>query len=405
VLFLYGFFGQIAYAFWPERVFVLFGGQYYGEEIFYKYWAFIFLSFFLIFLLGRFLYRRPYKGVSVKIYPRKSDFLAYIKPIFFFFIYLTLEAFLLYSFLANFEYLSYSNVVRVLKSDKLWFYCFSFNSVVLFALWVKIDSVRTKKSKIFYGILFVGGLIVSLATAFKSGQRIQLISLIIMFFGYYLSEKHSKNFIRNLGILFFLIFLAVATSQVVKYQRSQRLINKDPIYVLIRKETYAYFFRNIVFQDYTPPSISLITSMHNNIIIPDKVLYTSATSLVPFLKHVTLGNIMARIADPGGSGGWAYYFLTEGYNFMGNAGVIYNVVIFTYGTRMLTGIFYNSVNEKKFNSYMRGCLGLISLLVVRGQGFFFIKGIYLFLLPSLAIYFLLFNVKIKIMKVKQFLPL
>ena len=48
-LYIYTIFAQIGYAYFPELS--EFYGAYFGPELFYKYWAFMFFSFVFTFLL------------------------------------------------------------------------------------------------------------------------------------------------------------------------------------------------------------------------------------------------------------------------------------------------------------------------------------------------------------------
>ena len=48
-LYIYTIFAQIGYAYLPELSILI--GAYFGPMLFYKYWAFMFLSFFFTFLL------------------------------------------------------------------------------------------------------------------------------------------------------------------------------------------------------------------------------------------------------------------------------------------------------------------------------------------------------------------
>ena len=46
-LYIYTIFAQIGYAYYPELS--MFVGAYFGPNLFYKYWAFMFFSLFLVF--------------------------------------------------------------------------------------------------------------------------------------------------------------------------------------------------------------------------------------------------------------------------------------------------------------------------------------------------------------------
>ncbi|NQV77893.1 MAG: hypothetical protein HQ490_06000, partial [Lutibacter sp.] len=57
-LFIYSIFAQIGYAYFPEFSILL--GAYFGADLFYEYWGFMFFSFVSSFLL--YLLIKPYKS-------------------------------------------------------------------------------------------------------------------------------------------------------------------------------------------------------------------------------------------------------------------------------------------------------------------------------------------------------
>lgn len=397
VLFVYTFFTQVAYLFYPDKLDVISHYQYYGEEPFIYYWSYIFLAFILIFLLFIVFYNKKYKTIfnlQVKTSLKKPDNLIYSFLILF---YIGINTFFLAK---NYENLSY---VRqgILKNNTIWFYLFSLGGIFLLSLFYKIYIETKRRRKLFYSILFLFTLSVFSLTAIRAGQRIQiamgllgLIASLYYLFKDKIKFKHLK--LKYIFVTFFIFFVAVSFFQGIRIIRGHDETFSNFFITLKRPQIYLSVFQpeNLVFQDWLFPSLTLITSMERNIIFPVKVIESNLKCLIPFISHRSLGSTLSRVIDPEGIQGYGYYIFTEGYNLMGFVGFIYSAFIFVLGIRILES-FFARTNDKVFNSYMYGIMGVMIIGVVRGgQTMIFLKSLYLYFLPAIILFVLLSGKKI-----------
>lgn len=244
-----------------------------------------------------------------------------------------------------------------------------------------------------------------LVTSIRSGQRIEFALFIIeyvTFLWYYKFHKsYKKHKVKYLCSIFIIIFLFIMFSQGIRMSRGHNETPAAFFNIITKKDTYISLFhpKHIIFQDYVVPSLTLVTSINYNIIIPEVVLKSNITCLVPFIKHYTLGHVLSRIIDPYGWAGYGYYILTEGYNIAGLIGFIYIAFIFVVGFRFLESFFANT-NDKMFNAYMYAIIAFTSLNIVRGQSMFFLKAIYLYFLPAIILWKMLSGKRVYLVRLK-----
>jgi len=402
VLFAYTIFTQLGYLFYPETLDVVSFHQYYGEEAFIPYWTYTFLSFLSIFFIFAIFYDKKYKTIfSIRVKPllRKPANCLYITLISFYT--LVLICFLL----RNYENLSYINQ-SILKDNTIWFYLFSLGGVVLLSIFYKILIEHNKEKKIFYSALFFLVFLIFFLTAIRSGQRIEIAMAFLGFMASLWYLFRDKIRIKRLKLKYIFIVLIICLIGISFFQgiRITRGHDESPaafLATLKYPKTYLSLFltKNLIFQDWLAPSLTLMTSIERDIIFPEKVIESNLTVLVPFITHDSLGGLLSRIIDPEGIQGYGYYILTEGYNFMGFAGFIYAAFIFVLGFRLLESFFTNT-NDKLFNAFMYGIIAFLVIEIVRGQSIMFLKGLYLYFLPAIILFILMSNKKIYLTRPK-----
>jgi len=404
VLFAYTIFTQLGYILYPETIDIVSHNQYYGDEAFIAYWIYIFLSFIAIFLMFILLYGKKYKTIlklEINFLPSKLYNFLYVMIIFFYEI-------VLVSFLVkHYKNLSYSNQ-SILKNNRIWFYLFSSNGIILLSLFYKIYIENIRIKKIFYFFLFFSSLSIFSLTAIRSGQRIEILVTLLAFCGslWYLFA----NKIRTIGLkskyifIIFVICFFIGISFLLGIRTIRGHIGGSPkelFTVLKNPKIYLSIFlpKNLIFQDWVIPSLGLMTSIEKDIIFPIEVIKSNLKVFIPFISHQSLGDILSRIIDPEGITGYGYYILTEGYNFMGFAGFIYASFIFVLGFRFLESFFTNT-KDKIFNSFIFGIIASLTINVVRGQSTIFLKGLYLYFLPAIILFILMRGEKIYLVKSK-----
>lgn len=386
-LFLYTFFTQLGYLFYPETLALVSDGQYYGIDAFIVYWFYIFLMFVSIFLLFLFLYEKKYQ-LPIKIgadEPKKPRDFLYIAFTF------TFQAILIFFLIKYYPDLSYINQ-RILKGNLLWFYLFCIDGIVLMSLFIKIIFNKKNAKNIFYCLFFLISTFLLMATGIRSGQRIEIAMTFIGFLVllYYMIKdriKFKKSYIKYV-LLALVIF--VVLSQGIRSVRGH-IESPEAFWSVIKNpDTYISLFipQNLIFQDWVYPSLTLATSIDKNLIYPSVVICSNATVLVPLIDHISLGEIVSRIINPFGVRGYGYSIITEGYNFAGFFGFIYSAFLFVFGFYLLE-LFFTRTNDKLFNSFMYGIMGFMIIDIVRGQSISFIKDIYLYFVPAIFLYCLM----------------
>ena len=311
---------------------------------------------------------------------------------------------LLYSALfTGFLVLNYNNLSyqtqEVMKNNKLWFYLFSACGIVLLSLANKIYTEPldvVKKS--FYMLITLFIFVVFFITCIKSGQRGEFLTVILGFIGWYtyLSQPQNvKGLFKRNWVLFSVLIFTIGFLQSLRTARGEATVLQSFTHLIKKPETYLALFslKALIFQDWLTPSLTLMTSIKNNVIFPDTVILSNLLCAIPFIAHRSLGEILSRLADPLGTTGYGYYILTEGYNLMGFVGFVYSAFIFVLGWRFLE-YFFASTRDKVFNAFMNGCLFFFVIDTVRSQSVMFFKGLYIFFLPAIFLFFLSMDRKI-----------
>ena len=137
-------------------------------------------------------------------------------------------------------------------------------------------------------------------------------------------------------------------------------------------------------------------SMHYNLIDPAETIKSNlANSLVlleyPLLTHYVTSK--AGIDLENRSEGWGYHLFVEGYNAAGWFGIIYNAIIWNLGMALF--YVFSKSNNRELNKLLLSICVLYIIAILRGgQTFSFIKTFWMFLLPSLVLSILAYNLKV-----------
>jgi len=391
LLFVYTFFTQLGYLFYPVKLSAESNFQYYSEGIFFSYWIYIFLSFVSIFLIFIIFYDKKYKPllkIEIRPSPKKNSDPLYIILILFY------EIISIFFLVKNYGNLNYFNR-NALNENKIWLFLFSLSGIVLLSTFYKIIMERSRKKRIFYFVLFFSLFSIFSITAIKSGQRIEVAMAILAFIvslWYLFQSKIMRLRLKHIFLILLICFIGISIIQGIKATRGDKSSLTEFFHALKDPRAYLTLFspQKMIFQDWSTPSVSLMASMKKHVISPSEVIKSNLTCLIPFVNHKALGNVVAKIAETGGIG---FYILTEGYNFIGFIGFLYSTFILVIGWWFLESFFTNT-NDKFFNSYMFGTMGFLVFEIVRGQSMMFLKGLYLYFLPAVILFLLISNKKI-----------
>ena len=399
VLYVYTVFTQIAYVVYPEYVSARSGDQYYGLDAYYLFILFVSLSFLAIYLFSFVFFGKKHKKKTYFTFRRIGVRTSSIYQYLFLAIILFHDAIMLYFLVRNYSALNYYTEKVLLKGNKLFFFGFSFYRIILMVLYVKLTRFSNTVERYIYSVLFPLSLAIFLAISIRAGQRISMTSFLLGFTMYVFLSSPAKFGHRMKRALLFapLLLAAFLLQNMIRTMRGSpispfelvRLFFASPdssAMILLRPEL-------LMFQDYTGPSLLLLTSMANGIIFPLEVIKSNFFNSLIFTGYPGLGDTLSRIVDPLGEKGYGYYFLTEGYNMAGWLGILYNGLVFTAGISLWQK--FASSDSKIFNNFMIAVISMHVFNIVRGQGCFFIKGTYFSFLPAIVLFLLASKLRIK----------
>lgn len=394
-LFLYTIFSQIGYVYYPEYVMALSSEQYYGPEIFTKYWLFVFLSFVCIYLFAIFVLRAKFTFIpTLTARPMRLTIGGLqVNELLFVGFVLLVELFLLGELHDKYAYLGYRSA-ELLKGNKLWFYLLYFNSLLIFMLYARVTALSVSFKKHFYVALLCFCAAISLITNIRMGGRITMFFLATAFIGFFVPENislFSRKFWKGTVFVGVVVTALVVYSQTITAIRGTSETENIDGFISVASNVNVFkrltIFENLMTQDYFVPSLTIVTSMYYDLVFPLTVLKSNVLGLIPLIPHITLGGVFVQIVNPLRDAGYGYYILTEGYNVMGFLGIFYNMFTFVLGFKILHRMFAEG-NDPALNRFMRGVIAFLIISVVRGQSMYFVKALYFVFAPAVVLYML-----------------
>ena len=398
LLYIYTIFAQIGYAYFPELSTLI--GAYFGPMLFYKYWAFMFLSFVFAFLFYRVITRSPNRTDIYIVKPTRRNYGEYLFFAIAILLYMLLNLYFVV-FRELFGYGGGNSAGGPWFGIAFWIYLVC--TVILYTL-VRDKSNGINKRR-FAFILFVFYLIFFLQVSLAAGARSNIVYLFFGLAFYELSPiirtiRFQKRKLLATFISAVLILSALNTLRELRLQGGNIGITS-----IFSSEISESQFSdqdlptNILMQDYFNASHTLFVSMQYNIIDPLEVVKSNlANSLVklkyPFITNTILDRGLGISNDRGV--GWAYHLFVEGYNAMGMLGVFYNAIFWNLG--MILWIRLAQSNDAGHNRAMLAIVAVAVALSIRGQLAGFIKFYWLILLPGLVLLLLANNSKIAFYK-------
>ena len=393
ILYVYTIFAQIGYAYFPELSILL--GAYYGKELFYEYWLFMFLSF----LFTYYFYLLLWRGDKIKniysVRPLRSNTRYYLFILISFVLYVILNVY----FIRNRNLFGWGGG-NPMGSN--WFVIgFRIHTICTFIAYI----LCRKQCKLNRMLLFVIYVIFFLQVTFAAGVRSDILYLFIAIAFFELSPIHesfkkNKKKIFRIGllgvlviwVLFILLHLRTSTSDIgfssiVNYESSED--SQD-------KATSA----KILMQDYYSPSHTLFIAMHYGFIDPVETFKSNVANSLVKINYPYLGQKLVYLAtgeDVRGAG-WSYHFFVEGYNALGWGGIIYNAIMWNLGMMLWFSLL--GTNDIFFKRTMLSLLVFLVTNTMRSQTCAFVQYYWMFLIPALVLLTLATNSKL-IIKIKK----
>lgn len=390
-LYILTIFTQVVLAIHPSLLVTFFPDILHVEEkLFVEYWSFVFLSFLMIFIL---LYCKKSSDVESKkisehdavISPPNHNLPLFILVVF------------LYNFVTFFMYFYYDLSYHAADYPKIVAYGSVLGCGLLMVLYAKFRKFsRTKRTKRIFLFLFVLTFINYGLINIKGGLRSSIISIFIGILSYeimlmknYKKSNRIKHIIKLCLVYIFLVFFLI----VINYLRQD--ITTLSASVLLNVISVSTFLEaisnfNILMQTYTIPSVLLLASIYHTYIDPAEVIKSNVMNSLILLEYPYLSTTVSMISNPSLNAtrrmGYAYYFLNEGYNFMGWFGFIYNALFFCGGLLLWQKLFIRG--NRSYAEFMTAVITTQLLGIIFGQSGLFIKFIYLFFLPTIFLFYL-----------------
>ena len=400
-LYIYTIFAQIGYAYYPELS--MFVGAYFGPNLFYKYWAFMFFSFVFSFLLYKKFNSKNDKRYVYSVRPASRNYGEYFFFLIVILLYLTLNLY----FFKNKGLFGYGGGQTM---GGPWFgigfLLFQTCTFILFSLFR--DKSNKINKRICSFIIFILCFLFYLQISVAAGSRSHILYFFIACVIYELSPifnivKYKKKIFFIYLIISLVVFIVLSSIRTIRLQETDTSLSSIYNFDSSDSEnTDEDLVSVILLQDYFLPSHTLFVSMNHKIIDPIEVVKSNfANSLIRFDYPYLTNTIMERGLgfDNERGVGWAYHYFVEGYNAMGLLGVFYNALF--WNLCMILWIRLTRSNNERHNKTMVAILALLIALSMKGQTATFIKFYWLILLPALVLLLLANNSKILFYKRKR----
>lgn len=397
-LYVYTVFAQIGYVYFPELSMIY--GIYFGQTLFYKYWAFMFFSFVLTFLLYLKINskRQNKQSYIVKLTSRN-----YGEYIFFSIVILLYVALSLYFY-------QYRELFAYGGGNALggpWFgigfWMFTLCNLILYTLFRNRSNNLRKRMLAFLLFLFCIAFFLQVTIASGTRSPILYFFISIIFFEFFPFAKTLKFNKRKIFVFILAGFFLLNILSALRALRVQdEVIDFSSITNYDSNESelqFEEFSSSILLQDYYLPSHTLFASMQYNIVDFNEVIKSNlANSLVginyPFLT-TTIVEKATGITDERGAG-WSYHYFVEGYNAMGFFGVFYNALFWNLG--MLLWLWLSQSNNTNHNRTILSIAALVIMIVMRSQTSAFIQFYWLILLSGSVLLLLANNSTVSFIK-------
>ncbi len=397
VLYVYTIFAQIGYSYFPDLSKLI--GAYFGEELFYYYWLFVFLSFVVTFIIYCFTNPLNYDKIVYKIKPSVNR----NKRILFYLITIVLYIILNIFFINNRSMFGWGGGMPM---GTVWFVLgFRIFTICTFLLYTLFrNTINTFNLRVFSFFLFLMCFVFFLSVAIAAGTRSDILYFFIAVsifecFPVINTIRNNKKKILSIVFVGFFVIQFLMTLLSLRTQSSttsfSSFLNTETESVSTSEELAS---TKLLFQDYYAPSHTLFISMQYGVIDPlDTFLSNISNSFIlikyPFLTNTIVSKIGYNFER---AEGWSYHLFVEGYNAFGWLGIIYNGIFWNLGLA-----FWCLLARSNNNYHNKIIISILFFLIVntmRSQTCAFIQSFWMILLPSLFLLLLSSNSSIVFIK-------
>lgn len=391
LLWIYTIFTQLGYIYYPEAISCF--SIRVEEDSFYNYWFFVMFSLILIFVGMYILLHRKQKPIfhiekcRIKLQIVSVFLLAF--PFLYFF----------FNVINNIFDFSYMGITSSGNTKILFSASYLMFGIIFFALWARFRSHSLRPTdKIIITIFIIIYAFIYFWTGMKTGDRSSLIGMFLGILAYEFlpMQKNIMRHKKKIAILVLLLLFFILLLQRIASLRGYGEISLTSLFFDSKITSNSIYvvndFKDLLFQDYFYPSLMLFVSQDLQFTDPGEVLTSNLFNSLILFNYPTLSQTVGSfIVNTTRTQGFAYYILTEGYNFVGYLGVIYNGILVTLGLAIWRR--FAQSNDFAFNRYMIGLMSTQIIQIVRSQTCYFFKDVYLVIIPGMLIYFFICNQK------------
>lgn len=395
-LYVYTVFAQIGYAYFPE--FSIFLGAYFGINLFYYYWLFMFLSFLSSFLL----YKKVRETRGNKYHYLVETTNNNVRWLFFLVISIVLFSLLYLYFKNNRALFGWGGGSPM---GSMWFVIgFRLFTLITFFSYIMFRNKSNKFTVRAIGLLaFLFELMFFINVCVAAGNRSDIVYFFIAVSFYELSPIINSFKLQKKKVILFLV-IGVVLINALMVLLELRTKGETNISSIINYEqgessaTEVSFAAKVLVQDYYSPSHPLFISMHYGMINPIETLKSNLANSVVLLQYPYLSQTIVSKVDPSieRGGGWAYHMFIEGYNALGWFGILYNAIAWNLGLGLW--LLLAKSNNQMHNKVMTAVMVFLIVNTMRSQTSAFVLSLWMILLPGLWLFLLSTNSKIKILK-------
>jgi hypothetical protein len=393
-LFIYTIFTQMGYAFFPDPAIRI--RVYFGPELFYSYWLFVFSSF--VATVGLYFFWTALTGrrQSPELPPISSSLGSRILFLMAISAYVVL---LINLFYWNFEGIRYAS------TDSAWVgYLVNLQPIVLLIIYMDLRRSKTTLSqKLFTGLLALLAGFMFIIISIRAGQRLGGLALLTGVAAFEFSTlktilaKHRDSLRKLLNVrlvvltLLAISFLGFAGRVVSLREQHGGAVPLEALFDIWpdKNSSRGFDLQQLMYQDYFAPSSLLFVSMATDWVDAAEVFRSNVYNAIPFTGYPYLQNILSEVANPIGftrTESYGYYILNEGFNAVGWFGIVYNALMVNLGLGLWR--FFANSRDPRVTERMIAVLCLLIVSLVRGPSVFFVRYIYLAILPALGLIWL-----------------
>lgn len=233
--------------------------------------------------------------------------------------------------------------------------------------------------------LFLWAIIQNLLYGTLAGSRSGLLAIVvaIVFAVYGFKKVSLKNFVK-FGIIGVLIF--VALQQVRNFRSGGAVENEAVEYAILQN-------------DYAAPAQLTLAAIKYDAVDPIEVLISNFSRSFPLANYPYLYVTMTEVFLPGlvdEANAMGFYIFSEGYMFGGILGFLYNAIVI--GFFLMYWRRLGRTNNKLFNIFILSLMISCFFAMVRAQSVWFIRYLWLSVVPMAFLYSWFMNVKINYKK-------